>query len=95
MKNRRVPGIGGMEQQTVYDLAEKHDSSLDLIEKNLGENDLVYELTEIDTHADTIRQRVAALPDREHRVVDAGHNLPQQAHAARQTCGRALRSHQA
>ena len=34
--------------QTVYDLAEKHDSSLDLIEKNLGENDLVYELTEID-----------------------------------------------
>jgi hypothetical protein len=34
-------GIGGMEQQTVYDLAEKHDSSLDLIEKNLGENDLV------------------------------------------------------
>jgi hypothetical protein len=38
-----------MEQQTVYDLAEKHDSSLDLIEKNLGKNDLVYELTEIDT----------------------------------------------
>ena len=38
-----------MEQQTVYDLAEKHDSGLDLIEKNLGENDLVYELTEIDT----------------------------------------------
>ena len=31
------------------DLAEKHDSSLDLIEKNPGENDLVYELTEIDT----------------------------------------------
>jgi hypothetical protein len=28
---------------TVYDLAEKHDSSLDLIEKNPGENDLVYE----------------------------------------------------
>jgi hypothetical protein len=26
----------GMEQQTVYDLAEKHDSSLDLIEKALG-----------------------------------------------------------
>ena len=36
-----------MEQQTVYDLAEKRDSSLDLIEKNLGENDLVYELTEL------------------------------------------------
>jgi len=31
------------EQQTVYDLAEKHDPSLDLIEKNPGENDLVYE----------------------------------------------------
>jgi hypothetical protein len=41
--------FGRMEQQTVYDLAEKHDSSLDLIEKNLGKNDLVYELTEIDT----------------------------------------------
>ena len=38
----------GREHQTVYDLAEKHDFSLDLIEKNLGENDLVYELTEID-----------------------------------------------
>jgi len=37
-----------MEQQTVYDLAEKHDSSLELIEKNPGENDLVYELNEID-----------------------------------------------
>jgi hypothetical protein len=37
-----------MEQQTVYYLAEIHDSSLDLIEKNLGENDLVYELAEID-----------------------------------------------
>ncbi len=35
--------------QTVYKLAEKHDSSLDLIERNLAENDLVYELTEIDT----------------------------------------------
>jgi hypothetical protein len=33
----------GREQQTVYDLPEKHDSSLDLIEKNPGENDLVYE----------------------------------------------------
>jgi hypothetical protein len=31
------------EQQTVYDLAEKYDSSLDLIEKNPGENELVYE----------------------------------------------------
>jgi hypothetical protein len=38
-----------MEQQTVYDLAEQNDSSLDLIEKHLGENDLVYELTEIDS----------------------------------------------
>jgi hypothetical protein len=35
--------------QTVYDLAEKHDSSLDLIGKNPCENDLVYDLTEIDT----------------------------------------------
>jgi hypothetical protein len=48
MKNLRFR-YWGMEQQTVYDLAEKHDSSLDLIEKNLGKNDLVYELTEIDT----------------------------------------------
>jgi len=40
-----------MKQQTVYDLVEKHDFSLDLIEKNLGENDLVYELTEIDNRA--------------------------------------------
>ena len=38
----------GMEQQIVYDLAEKHDSSLDLIEKIMAGNDLVYELTEID-----------------------------------------------
>ena len=37
-----------MEQQIVYDLAEKHDSSLDLIEKIMAENDLVYELTEND-----------------------------------------------
>ena len=47
MKNQRS-WHWEMEQQTVYDLAEKHDSSLDLIEKNLGETDLVYELTEID-----------------------------------------------
>ena len=39
----------GMEQQTVYDLAEKHDSSLDLIEKNMPGSDSVYDLTEIDT----------------------------------------------
>ena len=32
-----------MEQQTIYDLAEKHDFSLDLIEKTLVGNDLVYE----------------------------------------------------
>jgi hypothetical protein len=38
-----------MEQQIVYDLAEKHDSSLDLIEKIMAGNDLVYELTEIDS----------------------------------------------
>jgi hypothetical protein len=38
-----------MAQQTVYYLAEIYDFSLDLIEKNLGENDLVYELTEIDS----------------------------------------------
>jgi hypothetical protein len=37
--------LGEWSQQTVYDLAEKNDSSLDLIEKHLGENDLVYELT--------------------------------------------------
>jgi len=42
MKNPRSWHWGG-EQQTVYDLAEKHDSSLDLIEKNSGESDLVYE----------------------------------------------------
>jgi hypothetical protein len=42
MKNLRFR-YWGMEQQTVYDLAEKHNSSLDLIEKNPGENDLVYE----------------------------------------------------
>ena len=42
MKNPRS-WHGGMEQQTVYDLAEKHYSSLDLIEKNPVENDLVYE----------------------------------------------------
>jgi hypothetical protein len=30
----------GMEQQTVYDLAEKHDSSLDSIEKTLGQKRL-------------------------------------------------------
>ena len=47
MKNPRSWHWGNR-QQTVYDLAEKPDSSLDLIEKNLGENDLVYELTEID-----------------------------------------------
>jgi hypothetical protein len=35
MKNPR-PWHWGMEQQTVYGLAEKHDSSLDLIEKNSG-----------------------------------------------------------
>jgi hypothetical protein len=34
--------------QVVYDLTEKSDSSLDLIEKNIAENDLVYVLTEID-----------------------------------------------
>jgi len=33
-----------MEQQTVYDLAKKHDPSLDLIEKNMAGNGLVYEL---------------------------------------------------
>jgi hypothetical protein len=42
MKNPRLR-YWGREQQTVYDLAEKHDSSLDIIEKNPGENDLVYE----------------------------------------------------
>jgi hypothetical protein len=42
MKNLRFRHWG-REQQTVYDLAEKHDSSLDLIEKNPRENDLVYE----------------------------------------------------
>ena len=47
MKNLRFRHWG-REQQTVYDLAEKHDSSLDLIEKNPRENDLVYELTELD-----------------------------------------------
>ena len=34
--------------QMVYDLTEKIASSLDLIEKNIAENDLVYVLTEID-----------------------------------------------
>jgi hypothetical protein len=34
----------GREQQTVYDLAEKHDSNLDLIKKNPGKNDFVYEI---------------------------------------------------
>jgi hypothetical protein len=48
MKNPRS-WHGGMEQQTVYDLAEKHDSSLDLIEKPWAGNDSVYELTEIDS----------------------------------------------
>jgi hypothetical protein len=42
MKNLRFRHWG-REQQTVYDLAEKYDSSLDLIEKNPGENELVYE----------------------------------------------------
>jgi len=46
----------GSEQQTVYDLAEKHGSSLDLIEKNLGENDLFYELIEIDTYSVRLRE---------------------------------------
>jgi hypothetical protein len=36
MKNLRLR-YWGREQQTVYDLAEKHDSSLDIIEKNPGE----------------------------------------------------------
>jgi hypothetical protein len=35
--------------QVVYDLTEKIDSSLDLIEKNIAENDSVYVLTEIDS----------------------------------------------
>jgi hypothetical protein len=35
--------------QVVYDLTEKNDSSLGLIEKNIAENDLVYVLTEIDS----------------------------------------------
>jgi hypothetical protein len=34
--------------RVVYDLIEKIDSSLDLIEKNVAESDLVYVLTEID-----------------------------------------------
>ena len=51
-----------MEQQTVYDLAEKHDSSLDLIEKNPGENDLVYELTEIDTSNSKVVRRQSCDP---------------------------------
>jgi len=34
--------------QVVYDLTEKNDSRLDLIEKNIAENDLVYVLIEID-----------------------------------------------
>jgi hypothetical protein len=38
----------------VYDLTEKNDSSLDLIEKNIAENDLVYVLTEIDTDTHTL-----------------------------------------
>ena len=41
-----------MEHQTVYDLAEKHDSSLDLIEKLWAGNDSVYELTEIDRRSE-------------------------------------------
>jgi hypothetical protein len=32
-----------MERQLVYDFSEKHDSSLDLIEKTLGLERLVYE----------------------------------------------------
>ena len=38
-----------MGEQTVYDLAEKRASSLDLIEKNMVGSDLVYELTETDS----------------------------------------------
>jgi hypothetical protein len=38
-----VFGIGEESGKTVYDLAGKHDSRLDLIEKNPCENDLVYE----------------------------------------------------
>jgi len=35
--------------QVVYDSTEKSGSSLDLIEKNIAENDLVYVLIEIDS----------------------------------------------
>jgi hypothetical protein len=45
-----------MGQQTVYDLAEKHALSLDLIEKKSGRNDSVYELTEIDNGAGMFQQ---------------------------------------
>ena len=51
----------GMRQQTVYDLAEKHAFSLDLIENNLVGRDLAYELTEIDTSWEPLQRPTISL----------------------------------
>jgi hypothetical protein len=47
----RPPGFYGLE------LTEKNHSSLDLIEKNIAENDSVYVLTEIDTRGGSLSRR--------------------------------------
>jgi hypothetical protein len=54
----RVESADFWPSRVVYDLTEKIDSSLDSIEKNIAESDLVYVLTEIDSQ----RQRPIGQP---------------------------------